>query len=28
LTFFRAYNFFPRTPHVETLAVMDLRVSH
>jgi 23S rRNA (uracil1939-C5)-methyltransferase len=23
LSFFRAYNFFPRTPHVETLAVLD-----
>jgi 23S rRNA (uracil1939-C5)-methyltransferase len=23
LAFFRAYNFFPRTPHIETLAVLD-----
>lgn len=25
ITFFEAYNFFPRTPHIETLAVLQLR---
>lgn len=25
ITFFEAYNFFPRTPHIETLAVLKLR---